>query len=65
MAECLTLAGVKNENIGLVILTGGSTEIPFVQKTMYRHFPHAVFSTENKLASVGLGLAFDGRRKFA
>lgn len=65
MAECLTLAGVKKENIGLVILTGGSTEIPFVQKTMYRHFPHAVFSTENKLASVGLGLAFDGRRKFA
>ncbi len=64
MTECLVSAGVKKEEIGLVILTGGSTEIPFVQKTMHFHFPQAVFSTENKLDSVGLGLAFDSERKF-
>lgn len=63
--HCLNEAGVKTEDISLVILTGGSTEIPLIQQTMYHIFPHATFSEENKLASVGLGLAFDSQRRFA
>lgn len=64
LALCLQNAGVKAEEIGLVVLTGGSTEIPLVAKTMHQLFPQATFSAENKLASVGLGLAFDSRRRF-
>lgn len=65
LQQCLNEAGVKAEQISLVILTGGSTEIPLIQQTMYNIFPQAVFSQENKLASVGLGLAFDSLRRFS
>lgn len=61
---CLKTASLKTENIGLVILTGGSTEIPIMQDIMHSHFPNAEFSTENKMSSVGLGLAFDAQRIF-
>ncbi len=64
LLECLKLANVKPQDIGLVILTGGSTEIPLMQDIMHIHFPNANFSTENKMASVGLGLAFDAQRIF-
>lgn len=65
LQQCLSEAGVKAEQISLVILTGGSTEIPLIQQTIYRIFPQATFSQENKLASVGLGLAFDSQRRFS
>lgn len=64
LLECLKIANVKADDIGLVILTGGSTEIPIVQDIMHIHFPQAQFSTENKMSSVGLGLAFDAKRIF-
>lgn len=62
--ECLKQAGVKKEAVDLIVLTGGSTEIPFVQSQMSAHFPHAQVSQENKLSSVSLGLAFDSLRRF-
>lgn len=64
LRQCLKEAGVKAEEISLVILTGGSTEIPLIEQTMRNIFPEATFSQENKLASVGLGLAFDSQRRF-
>lgn len=63
--ECLSQAQTKAENINLIILTGGSSEIPFVQKSLCSIFPHAEISGENKLSSVGLGLAYDSLRRFA
>ena len=62
--DCISLAGVKNTDIELVILTGGSTEIPFVSHIMQSYFPNAELSAENKMASVGLGLAYDAIRRF-
>jgi len=62
--ECLQLAGVTNEAIELVILTGGSTEVPAVQAEFKRLFPNADIADENKLSSVGLGLAYDSQNKF-
>ncbi len=62
--ECLHKASVSPQNIDLVILTGGSTEIPLVQSAFRYLFPHAEFSDENKLSSVGLGLAYDSEKKF-
>lgn len=62
--ECTRKAGVKEEDIELVILTGGSTEVPVVQSTFKILFPNAAFAGENKLSSVGLGLAYDSLKKF-
>lgn len=62
--ECLHQAQVGEKQIDLVILTGGTTEIPAVQNIFKRLFPSAALAEENKLSSVGLGLAYDSQYKF-
>ncbi|QHV93541.1 Hsp70 family protein [Spirosoma endbachense] len=62
--QCLREAGVRNEDIDLVILTGGSTEVHSIQAEFKRLFPKAAIADENKLSSVGLGLAYDSQHKF-
>ena len=64
MGESLKQAGIKAGDIELVILTGGSTEIPAVQKSLCAFFPGAEVSQDDKLSSVGLGLAYDSMRRF-
>jgi hypothetical chaperone protein len=61
---CIGLAGVTKNAIDLVILTGGSTEVPLIQAAFRSLFPNAALAGENKLSSVGLGLAYDSRMKF-
>ncbi|GAB3907689.1 Hsp70 family protein [Larkinella knui] len=61
---CLRDAGVSHQAIDLVILTGGSTEVPLIQAEFKRLFPNAAIADENKLSSVGLGLAYDSQSKF-
>ncbi|WP_338869698.1 Hsp70 family protein [Spirosoma sp. SC4-14] len=61
---CLQEAGVHPEAIDLVILTGGTTEVPMIQTDFRRLFPNAIIADENKLSSVGLGLAYDSQAKF-
>ena len=62
--ECVKQAQVKKEDIQLVVLTGGSTEIPFIKNLVKQYFPNAELSQENKFSSVGMGLAYDSIRKF-
>lgn len=62
--QCLADAGVERAAIDLVILTGGTTEVPSVQAEFRRLFPNAEIADENKLSSVGLGLAYDSQNKF-
>ncbi|MCL1892306.1 MAG: Hsp70 family protein [Alphaproteobacteria bacterium] len=62
--ECIRRAGVKASDINLVILTGGSTEIPYISQAMRAHFPDAELSAADKFSSVGLGLSFDAARRF-
>ncbi|WP_234733452.1 Hsp70 family protein [Tellurirhabdus bombi] len=62
--QCLQEAGVRQEAIDLVILTGGSTEVRSVQDIFKRLFPNAAIADQNKLSSVGLGLGYDSRLKF-
>lgn len=64
LSECILQAGVKNEDIDLVILTGGSTEVPRVSEIATKFFPNAEVSAGDKLSSVGMGLAYDARRIF-
>jgi hypothetical chaperone protein len=63
-AECLLKAQVKSTDVNLLILTGGSTEVPLVQTTFRKLFPHAAVADDNKLSSVGMGLAFESHRRF-
>ena len=62
--KCVNLANVSPNAVQLVILTGGSTEIPHVRDTLCGLFPNAKISDGDKLSSVGLGLAFDASRRF-
>ena len=62
--QCLQLAQIKASDIDLVILTGGSTEVPVVQAEFKKLFPTAAVADANKLSSVGLGLAHDSQYKF-
>jgi hypothetical chaperone protein len=62
--ECLTQARLKASDIQLVILTGGSTEIPKIKRAFHERFPMANIADENKLSSVGIGLAYDSERRF-
>lgn len=62
--QCLQEAGVQKEAIDLVILTGGSTEVHSIQTAFKNLFPNAAIADENKLSSVGLGLAYDSEYKF-
>lgn len=63
--QCLTQAGVTSDRIDLVILTGGSTELPAIQAEFRKLFPNAAVADENKLSSVGLGLAYDSASRFS
>ncbi|TAN65990.1 MAG: Hsp70 family protein [Methylobacter sp.] len=62
--DCIGMAGVKQDDIALVILTGGGTAIPMVQKITRHLFPNAEISDGNRLSSVGFGLACDARRYY-
>lgn len=58
IAECLIQAGIQSNDIDLVILTGGSTELPLINTLIRETFPRAEISQGSKLDSVGLGLAY-------
>jgi hypothetical chaperone protein len=62
--ETIKNANIKCEDIELIILTGGSTEIPYIQNRFISLFPNAKISNNEKLSSVGLGLGYDAMRKF-
>lgn len=60
IGECLARAGVRAQDIGLIIMTGGSTELPIINRMVRAMFPAAQISQDNKFGSVGLGLAHHG-----
>jgi hypothetical chaperone protein len=62
--DCLIQASVQATDINLVVLTGGSTEVPIIQSVFRKLFPSAAVSDENKLSSVALGLGYDSQRRF-
>ncbi len=63
--ECLHQAEITHEKIALVILTGGTTEVPGVKATVCARFPTADISDGDKLSSVGMGLGYDSIRRFS
>lgn len=64
ITECLHQAGIKEDAVELVILTGGTTEVPALKDAIRSRFPKAGISEENKLSSVATGLGYDSLRIF-
>jgi hypothetical chaperone protein len=64
LAGCVADAGLRPEQIGLLIMTGGSTELPVINQLVTAMFPHAEVSQGNRLDSVGLGLAYQANKIF-
>jgi len=62
--ECLAQSGVRREDIGLVILAGGSTGIIKIRDMSRANFPKAKLADGNKFLSVAEGLAHDAWRRF-
>lgn len=65
ISDGLAAAGVQQNQIELVVLTGGPTETPVIKALIQSKFPQAAVSEENKLSSVALGLGFDAKRRFS
>lgn len=64
LQNCIKQAGVSPKQISLIILTGGSTAIPYVKKVFSDFFPQAQISEEFKLSSVASGLAYEAQRLY-
>ena len=62
LKECLSLAQITKDQIELIILTGGSTEIPYIKNSLLNMFPNAKISEEDKMSSVARGLSCDAKR---
>ena len=64
VADTLTEAGVRAEDITAVFLTGGSTAIPLARQSILELVPGAKVVQGDAFGSVGMGLALDAQRKF-
>jgi len=56
MLDCVSQSGYSKDDIGLIVLTGGSSELPAIQNLVHKHFPQAQLSKDDKFGSVGKGL---------
>ena len=64
MKECLLSAGLPPEAIDMLILTGGTSQIPLVQRAIRQLFPSALISDKQRMESVALGLAHMAQKVF-
>lgn len=62
--RCLAQAGLAAERIDAVFLTGGSTLLPHVRRSILRVVPDARIVEGDKFGAVGLGLTVDALRRF-
>ncbi len=63
--KCVQQAMIKDENISMVILTGGSTELPIFKSVVQSIWSRAVIYDSDKFSSVARGLSYDGIRRFS
>ena len=62
--EVLKQANLAIDNVELLILTGGTCEIPLVSRTFRSLFPSAQIADKQKMDSVGLGLTYYAKSIF-
>ncbi|CAM2010114.1 Hsp70 family protein [Acanthopleuribacter pedis] len=63
--KCVATAGITPADLDLIILTGGTTENPYLRRRVIETYPNATLSENGKLASVATGLGFDAMRRYA
>lgn len=59
--KCIANAGVAAERIQTLLLTGGTTAIPFVRDLCSREVPNATIALQDLFGSVALGLAVEAQ----
>jgi hypothetical chaperone protein len=64
IAECLRQSQVPHTAIDLIILTGGSTEMPLIRDAIGRLFPDATIAPCDKFGAVGSGLTLEAHAVF-
>lgn len=64
MDECLNAAAIRDDQVDVVILTGGPTQTPLFQQIIRHRFARAEISEEERMASVAIGLGHDARRVY-
>jgi hypothetical chaperone protein len=64
ITETLRLAGLGPEAVDLVILTGGSTEMPLIQRAVRAALPGATLEPCDAFGAVGSGLALEAAEIF-
>ncbi len=62
--ECLVMSNVAAEAVDMVLLTGGSTEMPLVQEAIRKVLPASVIESCDKFGAVGSGLALEAAAVF-
>ena len=65
LGSVLQAAGLRADRIGTVFMTGGSSGLPLLHRTVARVLPGVRIATGDMLGSVGAGLALEARRRFA
>lgn len=64
IVECLDQSALTADAIELVILTGGSTEMPVVQDAVRARLPEAVITPCDTFGAVASGLTVEAARRF-
>lgn len=64
LEKLLIDAGLQPKQVSKIFLTGGSSTIPYLQKTVRSVFPETPLVEGDQFASVGKGLTLDALRKF-
>ena len=64
IADCLNQAACSAQDIGVVLMTGGSTEMPFVQQAIQAQLPVSRFQNIDKFGAVGYGLTLEAAKRF-
>ena len=57
--------GHSADQIDLIVLTGGSSELPIINLLIEQRFPGTRVSKEDKFGSVGQGLAYCAEQIFS
>ncbi len=62
--ETIMLSRIKHDAINLVFFTGGSAQIPLIQREIIQLFPTAQVVRGDAFCSVGKGLALEAKNRF-
>ncbi len=63
IAETVSAASVRPQDITAIFYTGGSSKVPVIRQTINAMFPHAEVVQGDAFGSVGMGLTIEAMRR--